>query len=514
MVLSFKSILAFKSAHWRVASSQRLKASVNGQLPEDEPTNGQANGSKKKKAKRRKRENCDFPSFAYDPSNRYKQKLSDKQQQLLIRFRDSDDDKERVFRTRSPRTVSVPLPERNEPSILKKIVLSILGPSLEYGSFSNPDTMLPVAIRNTRLLTERAYARQEPFAVENITVPPSLDDLAARPRDPFEEFWISNTARGLSFLVSYVSFPWVTKFLDVFVTMEPQQLDEITSKFAPGISILYGTFISLTLSILYNRKRDIQDNVSVECSLITVLLRTVLGIFRDERERAIEASQIAADQIRTLVRSSRGAELMLLMYSDPYARLLEIVDRHEDKLFKLQGESGRACGRISYARDLIKDLNKVRAARLSDESLALPPTHFLILNILTLLILLGYTISILPTVPRGGNPSNESSLLFGVLTTVYILFFNFANDLNNPFRGVYQIRRSAAASHLLEAKWLIANHPYLQGEVDFEEVEEVDAGVQINTPGLGCFYFERDEFYVDEGIYNSVDAEDERPSVD
>lgn len=144
-------------------------------------------------------------------------------------------------------------------------------------------------------------------------------------------------------------------------------------------------------------------------------------------------------------------------------------------------------------------MNKLRAIRLSDEALALPPTHFVILNVLTFLILLGFVSSILPTVDVNGAPSLESSLLFGTLCAVYVLFFNFTNDLNNPFRGVYQLRRSSTASHLLEAKWLIANHPYLRGEVDFEEIAEEPYGevITIRSPGLGELQFEKSAIYPD-----------------
>jgi hypothetical protein len=178
--------------------------------------------------------------------------------------------------------------------------------------------------------------------------------------------------------------------------------------------------------------------------------------------------------------------------------MLDLIDSREDELFLERGSLGSSANRLASCRDILRDLNRFRANRLSDEALALPPTHFLILNSLTLLILLGYTISILPTVDyHTGQPSFESSVLFGVLSTVYVLFYNFASDLNNPFRGVYQIRRSCAASHLLEAKWLIANHPLLRGEVDFEEVMEEPAGVLIRSPGIGDLWFERDEIYVD-----------------
>jgi len=130
----------------------------------------------------------------------------------------------------------------------------------------------------------------------------------------------------------------------------------------------------------------------------------------------------------------------------------------------------------------------MRSQRLSEEALALPPTHFFVLTTLTSLILLGYCISVLPTVSSIGMPSKESSLLFSVLCTVYILFYNFAEDLNNPFQGVYQIRRSSTAAHLLQTKWLLVNHPDLKGKINFDRVkyeQGSDEDLYINTPGVG-----------------------------
>ena len=105
----------------------------------------------------------------------------------------------------------------------------------------------------------------------------------------------------------------------------------------PGISILYGTFVSLTLSILYRRQRDIQDNVAQETSLLLLIMRNMLSLFgggadrtngrdcRIKHQLAIDAGQCVAIQIQTLVQSSRGEELMRLIYADPYARLLELL---------------------------------------------------------------------------------------------------------------------------------------------------------------------------------------------
>lgn len=378
------------------------------------------NGSKSEKppAKRKRRKrSVDFPSFAYNPDS----VSGNKRRQKLIKFQGYSN-QERVLRPSKSEVVSVPPRKEDEDKMklswLDKLLYLGIGSSYESGL---KDIM--VSASKTRLLTERAYALPGPFAAANITRPPSLDDLASRPRGKFEGFWISTPARLLSFGGAYLTFPYLTKFLDGFVTMQPEQLDDITSKFAPGISILYGTFVSLTLSILYTRQRDIQDNVALECSYLVLLTRNLLSIFKRNKDKAIEAGQCAADQIRTLVRSSRGAELMLLIYSDPYARMLDLMDYQEQALYDEYESFGPSGNLLMSSRDILRDLNRLRANRLSGEALALPPTHFLILNFLTFLILLGYTISILPTTDvQTGEPSVESSVLFGVLTTIYGTF--------------------------------------------------------------------------------------------
>jgi len=140
----------------------------------------------------------------------------------------------------------------------------------------------------------------------------------------------------------------------------------------------------------------------------------------------------------------------------------------------------------------LKELVTIRSSRLSDEALALPRTHFFILQSLTSLILLGFIIDTLHTVDiETGLPSNESSLLFALLCSIYVLFYNFATDLNDAFGGIYQVRRSTTASNLLQARWLIVNHPILRNEIDFEEVDNTFDGRELlmRTPGLGDMYF-------------------------
>merc|ERR1719291_88856 len=147
------------------------------------------------------------------------------------------------------------------------------------------------------------------------------------------------------------------------------------------------------------------------------------------------------------------------MRSDPYARLLSIVDHYQRdrKRFTPQQEA-----LIDNLRGEIPALMEARAKRLSDEASSLPPTHFLVLILLTALSLIGFTAATLSITDANGEPPLESRMVFAGLSAVYVLFFNFCKDMNDPFDGVYQIKRSSAASFLLQVKWLISQQPFGQ----------------------------------------------------
>jgi hypothetical protein len=112
------------------------------------------------------------------------------------------------------------------------------------------------------------------------------------------------------------------------------------------------------------------------------------------------------------------------------------------------------------------------------------------LKALTFLLLLGYFISVLPTVDELGYVPFESTLLFGTLCTVYLLFYAFANDLNDLYNGVFQIRRGSSASHLLEIKKIVADHPWLRFEVSFERVNRE---ILCFYPGLADVWFDNEQ---------------------
>jgi len=159
--------------------------------------------------------------------------------------------------------------------------------------------------RETRLVKERSYARRDAFESENISSRPTLDDLSPpipqSPENLTSKLWTSASYRIGVLAVAYYSFPPLTRMLERSVTITPDSLNEITSKFAPGVSILYGTFISLTLSILYDRTKNVQQLAAAESSLISFMAQNMLTIFRNDEERIVRGGQCIADQIRILV---------------------------------------------------------------------------------------------------------------------------------------------------------------------------------------------------------------------
>jgi hypothetical protein len=79
--------------------------------------------------------------------------------------------------------------------------------------------------------------------------------------------------------------------------------------------------------------------------------------------------------------------------------MLEIIDDREyylrtEKRRDIDGDLGGESVPLGSCRQILEDLYKIRADRLSDESLALPPTHFFIMTVLTGFILLVYAIVI------------------------------------------------------------------------------------------------------------------------
>jgi hypothetical protein len=199
-------------------------------------------------------------------------------------------------------------------------------------TFLRPDTS------QLFLLDRRSYARAGPFETKNLGNPPVVEDLLPQPTKIKDGFYLSLPAALLTFVGASISFPLMSGFLVHFFDRDPVLLDEIVGKLVPGISILYGTFMSLTLSILYDRQRKVQESVAQETSLLSFVLHNMVFLFRKDRDRMVRAGQITADQVRILLRESRGLEYMTIVYTDPYMKLLGLVEEEEERLVDAHGD--------------------------------------------------------------------------------------------------------------------------------------------------------------------------------
>jgi hypothetical protein len=306
------------------------------------------------------------------------------------------------------------------------------------------------------MMTPRQYGNVENLE-KDPNEPPTLDDLNQKPGSFGETYWSKGIFRAAVVVFGYLTFPlWCKVFIN-FQTVDPDDFSVVVGQIAPNIGVLYATLLSLTLSVLYQRFTRIQENASTEAMLLCQITRNLLTLFADEPEWAAESCQMVANQVRIMLSRTRGVELLSVMKADTYANLLAIVDDYHylhgcDDDFTARQES--ICGML---RGELQQITETRALRLSDEASSLPPTHFLLITSLSVVSIIAYVTASLAVVEDVNAPPQEASLLFAGLLALYILFFNFCKDLNGPFAGVYQIKRSNAASHLLQTKWLVVN---------------------------------------------------------
>jgi len=194
--------------------------------------------------------------------------------------------------------------------------------------------------RATRLVQGRSYARNTAFQKENINELPNLQDLSSpkQSTDRTDRLWSTTAFRCGVFLVAFFAFPPIVQFLNFQETIPLSSVSELTDNFSTGVSILYGTLISLTLNILYERQKCISEQIATESSLLVILTRNALALSRNDEENMMVAGKCIMDQVRILVKESRGKELMTMIYADPYGRLLDLVNLKQSN--NNSGENG------------------------------------------------------------------------------------------------------------------------------------------------------------------------------
>jgi len=182
------------------------------------------------------------------------------------------------------------------------------------------------------------------------------------------------------------------------------------------------------------------------------------------------------EQISTLVQGSRREELELMLdpKKDPYGRISDALDA--------AGADATLSSDARFSRGgaLVQALVQTRSSRLSSEALSLPEVHFQILLILGVLLISSYPLTGAEQLREDGGLPVESCLLFGVLSGIFNLMYSFVLDLNQPFEGVYQVRRSAAATNLLGARLMLDEELGGRG-LDIERV----APAEFSANGAG-----------------------------
>jgi hypothetical protein len=223
------------------------------------------------------------------------------------------------------------------------------------------------------LSDNRSYSDRVLLDKDHVNVAPNLSDLNQKQPQWIKVLWSRSYFRLFVFVSAFMAFPVLCNVLNTLVKIDPEEFDIINEQFTPGIGILYGTFVALTLDILYERQGKVQENASVEASLLSLAAQNILSLFRDEEKIAREATQIIADQVRIIVYRSRGAEMLNIMRSDPYARLMSLVDRYQRSKSSFTPWEEAL---IDGLRGEIPVLMEARARRLSDEASALPPVRY------------------------------------------------------------------------------------------------------------------------------------------
>lgn len=370
--------------------------------------------------------------------------------------------------TRTARERRPPFPSRAYPLLKEE-------EEIEHKFISFIDqSMFKSYSQTVRLVEPRGYAIADQFLTRNFKLSPTVDDVAM-PQSNYGPVakalaWNGILARAVVGGMAYMAFPFIIGFLQKAIAdVDASELSRLVDAFLPGVAIVLGTYFSLTLSILYDRFAKLQESVNLEAALLAMTMVNLLNLFEDDQAAAVEGAQCIADQVRTMVFDSRGKETMQVIYSDPYARILRLLKDYDKDV-------ARDAYLLGDIHGAVVELYRVRSKRLSYEALALAPTHFDVMTFLSGLLLTGYALGTVATAfSTAGVPSETARILFASLVVCYTIFYEMAFDLNRPFDGIYQIRRSGSAMHLLFIKQLVANHPLLAGQVDFEEIVDNDS---------------------------------------
>jgi len=237
------------------------------------------------------------------------------------------------------------------------------------------------------------------------------------------------------------------------------EVGAVTTSFAPAISLLYGSWLGLTFSILEERIGELQRTATQESAELKALVERVSLLLDRAGEHSYRSNANCFfmplfEQTTTLASRSREEELIVISNNDVYYRFRRGLIQLSGQLGN-QDDTGWLQAEITNCYNLVDQLVAVRADRLSKETKSLPSAHFVILSVFSVQLLGVFVYSVAQSPAALDDPVLR--VAFSLFVGVYVLVLGFANDLNDPFRGHYQIRRSAINANLLATRRLIAS---------------------------------------------------------
>lgn len=306
--------------------------------------------------------------------------------------------------------------------------------------------------RSLRLETQQCKGRIYANAskLTKYLEPVTRDELFTSPYQPRQSVGITAPYRFGVALAGYATYP---SMVDIVRNFLPDatlgEASALTSNFIPAVSLLYGAWLSITFAILEERISSLQRTATEESALLGALCRRTAMVIGSDlpQDKVTAVFAPIFEQTTILATKSREEELLKMANDDVYRRYLAAVT------------SCDLTTHFNGLADVVDKLSSQRAVRLAQETNSLPAEHFAILAVFSVQLLLSfvYVAAASPNDPETGGDNAVLRVAFTVFVAFFLLVFNFALDLNDPFRGNYQIRRSAINANLIATRRLTAD---------------------------------------------------------
>lgn len=305
----------------------------------------------------------------------------------------------------------------------------------------------------------RIYANTSKLV--HLSGPVTHDQIITPQKEAFrvtaDTVWITIPYRVTILCLGYFMFPNLIESLRGALppAASPNDVPALTSGFTPAISLLYGAWLGLTFNILEERIGKLQRTATIESSrLCSLCERSAQLASGAPKKIRVPLLRCLFEQTSMLAVQSREEEIISIANSNSIYWKYRYELQELEAFLALSSKKDSSAG-ILALHDAMDELVVVRATRLSMETKSLPGAHFAILAIFSLQLLASFVYAIAQSPVTPTDPALR--VAFSFCAAVFLLVFNFSIDLNDPFRGNYQIRRSAINANLLAARRCIAD---------------------------------------------------------